>query len=132
MTKWNATRINFPGVMLMFMTLMLSGCVTPFWGGYGENGQTKEEFTRYVEKVFRLQNSLTSEIMELPETDETDNHEALLQAEQSMQEACGPLNEYASREKDDLNIGLLLRRRVQKSAMDCEQAAQKVQSLLKR
>ena len=109
------------------MTLMLSACAMPFWGSYGENGQTKEEFTRYVEKVFRLQNSLTSEIMALPEADDT-----VLQAEQSMQEACRPLNEYASREKDDLNIGLTLLRSVEKSAIVCEQAAQKVQSLLGR
>jgi hypothetical protein len=50
--------------MLMLVTLMLSACATPFWGGYGPNGQTKEEFSHYVEGVFRLQNSMTSEIME--------------------------------------------------------------------
>jgi hypothetical protein len=62
---------------------------------------------------------------DLPETDD-----ALLEAEQHMREACAPLNEYASRESDDLNIGLLLRRRVEKSAIDCEQAALKVKSML--
>ena len=117
--------------MLMFMIVMLSACATPFWGGYGENGQTREEFTQYVEKVFRLQNSMTSEIMALSETDEIVNHDALLQADQVMQEACGPLNEYASRDNDGLNIGLSLLRRVQKSAIACEQAALKVQALLK-
>ena len=114
----------------MSTALLLSGCATPFWGGYGENGQTREEFTRYVEKVFRLQNSMTSEMMTLPETDEISNHDALLQADQLMQEACGPLNEYVSRESDGLNIGFSLSRRVQKSAVDCEKAALKVQSLL--
>ena len=125
MTKWIKSRVNFPGLMLMFITLMLSGCATSFLGGYGANGLTKEEFTRYVEGVFRLQNSLTSEIMALPETDD-----ALLEAEQHMREACAPLNEYASRESEDLNIGLFLRRRVEKSANNCEQAALKVKSLL--
>ena len=115
----------------MSLAFIVSGCATPFWGGYGENGQTREEFARYVEKVFRLQNSMTSEIMALPETDETNNHEALLQADQLMQEACGPLNEYVSRESDGLNIEFSLSRRVQKSAVDCEKAALKVQSLLK-
>ncbi|MDD1614123.1 MAG: hypothetical protein LUP98_05675 [Methylococcaceae bacterium] len=130
MTKWNTGLVNFPGLMLMSVTLMLSGCATPFFGGYGAHGQTREEFTRYVEGVFRLQNSMTSEIMEFLETEGTKNHVDLLKAEQYMQEACGPLNEYASRESEGLNIGFFLSRRVEKSAIDCEQAAQKVKLLL--
>ena len=130
MTKWNTNWVNFPGLMLMSITLMLSGCATPFSGGYGAKGQSREEFTRYVEGVFRLQNSMTSEVMLLQETDDAKNHDALLEAEQHMQEACAPLNEYVSRDIDGLNIGLFLRRRVEKSAIDCEQAAQKVKSLL--
>jgi hypothetical protein len=126
MTNW----VKFPGLKLIFITLMLSGCAMPFFGGYGAHGQTREEFSRYVESVFRLQNSMTSEIMALPETDGTKNHDALLEAEQHMQEACGPLNEYASRESEDLNIGFFLSRRVEKSAIDCEHAALKVKSLL--
>lgn len=132
MAKWNTTRVNSPSLTLMAIMLMLSGCATPFFGGYGAKGQSREEFTRYVESVFRLQNSMTSEIMALPETDGTNNHDALLQAEQNMQEACAPLNEYVSRDSDGLSIGLFLRRRVESSAIDCEQAAQKVKSLLGR
>ena len=130
MAKWNTNLIDFPGLMLMSVMLMLSGCATPFLGGYGAKGLSREEFTRYVDGVFRLQNSMTSEIMLLLETDDAKNHAALLEAEQHMQEACGPLNEYASRDMDGLSIGLLLRRRVEKSAMDCEKAAQKIKSLL--
>ena len=63
MTEWNANWVNFPGLMLMSIMLILSGCSTPFLGGYGAKGQSREEFTRYVEGVFRLQNSMTSEIM---------------------------------------------------------------------
>jgi hypothetical protein len=129
MTKWNKALVNFPGLMLMSFTLILSGCSIPFFGGYGANGQSREEFTRYVESVFRLQNSMTSEIMEFLETDNT-NHDDLLQAEQHMQEACASLNEYASRESEGLSIGLFLQRRVEKSAIDCEHAAQNVKSLL--
>jgi hypothetical protein len=130
MTKWNTSWVNFPRLMLMSITLMLSGCVMPFSGGYGAKGQTQEEFTRYVEGVFRLQNSMTSEVMLLQENDDAKNHDALLEAEQHMQEACAPLNEYVSRDIDGLNIGLFLRRRVEKSAIDCEQTAQKVKLLL--
>ena len=130
MTGWNTNWVNFPRLMLMFITLILSGCATSFLGSYGPNGQTKEEFTRYVESVFRLQNSMTSEIMAFLETDGTNNHDDLLEAEQHMQEACDSLNEYASRESEGLNIGFFLSRRVEKSAIDCEHAALKVKSLL--
>jgi hypothetical protein len=53
-----------------------------------------------------------------------------MKAEQHMQELCGPINEYASRDIDGLNKGLLLRRRVEKSAEDCNKAAQEVEVLL--
>lgn len=130
MTKWNANLLDFPGLILISIALLLSGCTTPFLGGYGTKGQSREEFTRYVEEVFRLQNGMTSEIMALLETDDVKNYDALLQAEQHMQETCAPLNEYASRDNDGLSIGFFLRRRVEKSALDCEQAAQKVKSML--
>ncbi len=130
MARWNTSLVNFPVLMLMSMTLMLYGCAAPFFGGYGTKGQTKEEFTRYVEGVFRLENSMTSEIMALPETDDAHNHGALSEAEQHMEEACAPLNEYVSRESEGLSVSFFLSRRVEKSANDCEQAAQKVKSLL--
>jgi hypothetical protein len=131
MTKWNAGLVGLSGLTLVSVMLIISGCATPFAGRYGENGQTKEEFTRYVEGVFKLQNTMTSEIMALLETDSENNHDDLLLAEQNMQQACGPLNEYASRESEGLNIGFFLSRRVEKSAIDCERAAQKVKALLK-
>ena len=130
MAKWNTTWVNLPVVMLVPITLILSGCATPFLGGFGTKGQSQVEFTRYVEGVFLLENRMTSEIMSLLETDETNSHDALLKAEQHMQEACSALNEYASRDIDGLSIGLFLRRRVEQSATDCEQAALKVKSLL--
>lgn len=130
MAKWYPKLVNARGLMLMSIMVTLSGCALPFFGGYGEQGMSREEFTQYVEGVFRLQNSITSEVMILLEGDDTKKHEALLQAEQQMQEACGPLNEYASRDVDGLSIGLFLRRRVEKSAIDCERAAQEVKSLL--
>jgi hypothetical protein len=130
MTIWNTNLVKFPVLMLMSVSLVLSGCSMPFFGGYGAHGQTKEEFTRYVEGVFRLENTMTSEIMAFLETEGSKNHDDLLEAEQHMEEACGPLNEYASRESEGLSIGLFLSRRVEISANDCERAALKVKSLL--
>ena len=109
---------------------LISGCAVPFFGGYGANGQSREEFEHHVEEVFRLQNQMTSEVMMLLESDEAKKPEALMQAEQHMQQVCADLNEYVSRDIDGLSSGLFLRRRVEKSAIDCEQAALAIKPLL--
>ncbi|WAK02908.1 hypothetical protein [Methylobacter sp. YRD-M1] len=132
MAKWNKILVNFHGGMLIFMAITLSGCATPFGGGYGANRQSKEEFARYVEDVFRLQNSMTSEVMMLTESEnDLQNHVTLIKAEQHMHKICAPLDEYASRDSDGLSVGLLLSHNVEKSAVDCERAARQVESLLK-
>ncbi|MFA5018352.1 hypothetical protein [Methylobacter tundripaludum] len=110
---------------------LISGCAVPFFGGYGANGQSREDFEHHVEEVFKLQNRMTSEVMMMLESDEVKKPEALLQAEQHMQQICADLNEYVSRDIDGLSTGLFLRRRVEKSAIDCEQAAMAIKPLLK-
>ncbi|MGZ8904244.1 MAG: hypothetical protein ACXW1U_00800 [Methylobacter sp.] len=110
---------------------LISGCATPFFGGYGANGQSREDFEHHVEEVFRLQNQMTSEVMMLLESNEAQKPETLMQAEQHMQQVCADLNEYASRDIDGLSIGFFLSRRVEKSAIDCEQAALAIKPLLK-
>ena len=126
------TMLVTKGLAAMMLTSFLAGCSIPFGGGYGENGQTKEEFARYVESVFKFQNQMTSKVMMLLETgDDLSNYEEILLAEQHMHEICKPLNEYAARENDGLSIGLLLRRRVEKSAVACDKAAHRVDRYLK-
>ncbi len=115
---------------VLVIATLISGCAVPFFGGYGANGQSREEFERHVEEIFRLQNQMTSEVMMLLENDEIKKPEALLQAEQHMQRVCADLNEYASRDIDGLSIGLFLSRRVEKSAIDCEHAALAIKPLL--
>ncbi|MGR9114886.1 MAG: hypothetical protein ACU85E_03915 [Gammaproteobacteria bacterium] len=116
----------------ILLMLFLSACSVPFMGGYGERGQTREEFIRYVESVFKFQNQMTSRVMMLLETEEDLGEvDEILQAEQKMHEICEPLNEYAARENDGMSIGLLLRRRVEKSAVACDKAARQVDSYLK-
>lgn len=118
------------GLVTFAIAALISGCTVPFFGGYGANGQSLEEFTHRVEEIFRLQNQMTSEAMMLLENDEAKKPEALMQAEQHMQQACADLNEYVSRDLDGLDSGLFLRQRVEKSAIDCEQAALAVKPLL--
>ena len=116
---------------LLSFVLFLSGCSMPFGGGYGSQGRSREEFAKYVEEVFKQQNHITSQIMILLESINPKQQQTITKAEQHMQEVCSPINEYASRDIDGLNIGFSLRRRVEKSAENCDKAAQEVESLLK-
>lgn len=109
--------------------LLLPGCGW-LWGSYGTKGQSREDFEHYVETVFRLQNSLTSELM-LQGTDELKNPERVQQAEQHMRKQCESLNEYVARDVDGQSSGFMLRRRVEKTAVECERAAKDLESLIK-
>jgi hypothetical protein len=114
-------------LMFFLMVITLPGCSLPFMS----SGQTTEEFASYVESVFKLQNSMTSQIMALADSDDKPaNIDALLQAEQNMQKKCEALNEYAARDSDGLSTGLLLQNRVAQSAKDCETSAKQAQALL--
>ena len=125
MIKKKSDFLSSSPLIILLIACLLSGCTNALSVRYGEYGQTKAEFTLYVEKVFKMQNNMTSEIMAI-----TDADAVLVQADQKMQEVCAPLNEYATREVDKLNIAISLLRRVEKSAVACEKAAKKVQALL--
>jgi len=125
--------VNFHGCALIFIVMIVTGCAASFDRGYGAKRQSREEFERYVEDVFRLQNNMTSEVMMLTESeDNSQSHVTLIRAEQDMQKICAPLNEYASRDSEGLSVGLLLSHSVEKSAVDCERAARQVESLLEK
>jgi hypothetical protein len=131
MAKWNRNLVSLQGAMGLLITIVLSGCSLPFFSGYGGTDKTREEFTRYVEDVFKLQNSMSSLMMALADNDEKPkNIDALLQAEQRMQKQCEALNEYATLDSEGSSASLLLQRRVEQSAKDCETAAKDLQKLL--
>jgi hypothetical protein len=73
-------------------------------GTYGEDHETFAAFQARVEHVFQLQNHLTSHLM----LNENAESEITSRAEQQMQEACAPLNEYAARESDGLSVDMSL------------------------
>ena len=132
MIAGNKCLVILRSIVIFTIISLITGCAVPFFGEYGANNQSREEFAHHVEEVFRLQNRMTSEVMMLLESDEdTQKNEALLQAEQHMQQMCADLNEFVSRDNDGLSSGLLLRLRVEKSAMNCEQAALAIKPLLK-
>lgn len=119
-------------MMIALHTLFLQGCShLPLWR-YGPDGQSREAFEKRVETAFRFQNNMTSEVMIVQENNPGDHHQdAILQAEQFMQKKCSYLNEYASKEIDGVDSGFLLLRHVENSVADCEEAAHKVEELLK-
>jgi len=122
--------VSHRSLIAVIFSMLLPGCGW-LWGSYGANGQSREEFERYVEDVFRLQNSLTSEVMMLQETDELKSSERVQQAEQLMRQQCDSLNEYVARDVDGQSSSFLLRRRVEKTAVECERAARDLEALIK-
>ncbi len=95
-------------------------------GGYGEENQTLVAFAQRVETVFKFQNSMTNAVMLL----ETEPSSAILEAEQKMHAACEPLNQYAAREMDGLSVDFALQKRVEQTAISCENMASQLQTLL--
>ncbi|CAG0941932.1 hypothetical protein BROC_01653 [Candidatus Brocadiaceae bacterium] len=127
MTKWNSN-VAQHRVISISLSLILSGCTLPFMT---IDGKSTEEFAHYVEDVFRLQNSMTSQIMAIGDSDEKPkNFDVILQSEQTMQKQCEPLNEYATRDIEGLSVDLALQKRVADSAKNCETAAKAVKKLL--
>ena len=116
----------------LFWVVLLAqtGCTANLLSIYGDKGLTKDEFSKYVEDVFRFQNQLTCEVMLLDKDEWRKDYNALLQAEQIMHQACQSLNEYADKEGTGERISLLLQRQVNKSVVTCEQAAQNLDALL--
>lgn len=117
--------------LFTFGLLLLTACSSLILGKYGPDGQSLAVFEKRVEAAFRLQNKMTSEVMLIQDAElPTQNHEAIMNAEQTMQTKCSDLNEYASRDIDGLSKSLLLQRRVEQSVVACEKAAHSMETLL--
>ena len=125
----NKRVLNSKKVMLPILWGFLSGCAAPL-GTVMPVGHSREEFERYVEEVFRFENSLTTEVMMMHASGELSDHDPIWQAEQTMHQVCKPLNEFVSRESEGLSTGFFLRRRVMVSARDCDDAAHELKKLL--
>lgn len=102
------------------MLLVVNGCAL---------FDTRQE-RMYAEVVFRQQNKLTDRIMEATETLSQAQYYTLMQAELKMHDDCRLLNEYATRERDGLPVGLLFSQQVHGSIDSCSQAVDRVEKLL--
>lgn len=86
-------------------------------------------FSAYAEAVFRHHNELISRLMMLSDGDEEDN-DGLENAEQSMNDACRLLNEYAERESNGDSMGIFFKQKVRDSIENCDLKIQAVENML--
>ena len=94
------------------------------------SAQKYNSFAEYAESVFRRQNELTSRLIMMNDDAALDRNEKVHDAEQEMNDACYPLNEYVDHEMAGQSMGLFFKRQVQASIEKCDRKIQKLESLL--
>lgn len=94
---------------------------------------TQEEFSKYVEHVFRYHNQIMAELIETAE-DRTERSSKTFKdltfAEKNMVTVCEPLNEVVTETLSGKNIGLQLKMKLVEAAPACESATQRVDKLI--
>ena len=91
----------------------------------------QESLRKQLEELFRRQNNATSEVMMLTMDDpDAESFTDLFEAEAEMQQACEPLNEYAVRERDKLEAGLILIKKILDAMAACEESTEQVELIL--
>ena len=114
------------------MTVGCSGIHTHKASGE-EIVMTQEEFSQYVEHVFRYHNQVMSELMEAsadrPEL-ETNEASELNTAEKKMLSACEPLNEVVSESLSGETVGINLKLDLVDAVPACENASKQVEDLI--
>jgi hypothetical protein len=115
--------------LVLPVVLALCGCAVVVTAEGDRLGLTSSEFRAYVERVFREQNRLASELaFELE--DAAAPRAELAAAEQALIEACAGVNELATARRDAQDLGArgsLVRAR---SVPDCERATAAAAQLL--
>jgi hypothetical protein len=115
--------------------LLLTACATVTTRGPGgeETVRTREEFSDYVGKVFRFENSVASNLItryELSEDTNGGKSAELLGAEARMENSCRYLNEMVVASAEGRDPGMALKRKLQETIAACEAAAHDVAHLI--
>ncbi|MEE9396712.1 MAG: hypothetical protein V3V31_06830 [Methylococcales bacterium] len=125
------------GLTFIALLCALSGCVTLPWETIVPSDvkiADTEGFKKYVEQVFRRQNKVTNQLIEIfeekPDSIDEDTYDALEDAEEEMQDACVALNEIAAGKSQDEQIGLQLKYRALKTVGQCDRATKKAEDLV--
>lgn len=129
-----SARIPAPWAWAPFL-LLLNGCamVHTHKSSGEEIIMTEEEFSKYVEHVFRYHNQVMSELMEnsIDRAEQASAEERRLStAEKNMVKACESLNEVVSETLSGENVGLQLKLDLVDAAPACEKASREVEELM--
>jgi len=109
---------------------IITTLVSPACSSLPPAAQQYDSFAEYAEAVFRHQNSLTSRIMMMNESNPVSGNDRLQNAEQEMNNACYLLNEYAEHEINGESMGIFFKRRVQASIENCDIKIQNLEHML--
>lgn len=110
--------------ILLVLALLSAGCAVTTAGG--ERLQVgSEAFRAYVERVFREQNRVATDLAFALEAEglSAEREAELEAAEQGLLDACAELNELAAARRDNERLGTVAEARAARSAPDCERAA---------
>lgn len=112
---------------------LLAGCATVETVDGEELRMTSAEYRAYVERVFRAQNRVASDLaFALEEAPDEPAELAILAAEARLLEECASLNEIATRRRDDERAGLRRGAAAGRAAPRCEDATRDAEAVLAR
>ena len=129
-------RLLAPSCLSLTLAMMLSACAyihTTTPAGVPKD-MTQQEFSAYVEQVFRhhntVYNTLITELaLENPDYSDTENAE-LHQAEQKMLSVCAPLNDVVSAQAEGRKLDMATYMKLSSSVPACEAATDRVEDLI--
>ena len=130
-----ACTIKHPLQPLFFLCLLLSACttVTTRKSTGEEVVMSQQEFSKYVEEVFRHHNQVMAELM-AASTDRINQLAAeskeLDQAEKDMVRACEPLNEMVTETLSGESLSLKLKMTLSEAVPTCDKATNRVEDLI--
>ena len=129
-TKWREASVTVAAA-----ATVLGGCAAVTTTEGERLRMTSPELRDYVERVFRLQNRVATDLAFALEEDEVrgfDPPAALVAAEQALLTACAGLNELAARRRDGERVGPGRGLAAAREAPECEAAALRGAAALER
>jgi hypothetical protein len=108
---------NQATVLAIALLLGITGCAS-----LPPSAAKFKNFSEYAESVFKHQNQVISRMMMLNDTEQLPDNDALEDSEQTMNDACHLLNEYAEKEIDGDFISPFFTQTVQKSIEGCDKS----------
>jgi hypothetical protein len=110
---------------------MLAGCASN--PRVAENVAVQPDYSEYVEKVFRYQNGVENQVIQLEVYDievDADRARAIYAAEDHMQISCSALNELVMMNSEGRHPGWFLEFRVLLSVAECKVATTQLEDLM--